>query len=206
VNKNPLDIKFEALDCQIELLNPDTEEYKIIYDKILNIEHQSIDPNSIHIHNIFKTERNDENRAYSRHMTNQNLLFHGSRVSNFVGLLSRGLLLPKVVVSEGLTTRTDFGYLGAGVYFSDSFVDSIKYALPATNSNLRYMTICQVAMGNEKKYTTITKELDRAPPGYNSCYGVGKYTDPNSDFETNEIVVYNSNQYKLQYLIEFEIN
>jgi len=207
VNKNPLDTKYEALDCRVEIVESGTQEYEDLIQKIMNVEQSykpNYDPDTIKVHNIYKIDRGNEEKTYSRHMTNQNLLFHGSRGSNFVGLLSRGILLPKIVVSEGLSTRTDFGYLGAGVYFSDSFFDSIKYAHPPTNSTLRFMLVCNVAMGNEKKYTKITSELDRSPPGYNSCFGVGRHIDPNSDFDNNEIVVYNSNQYKLQYLVEFE--
>jgi hypothetical protein len=57
-------------------------------------------------------------------------LVHASRASNFVGLLSRGLLLPSTVLREGLSRRTDFGYLGAGIYFSDHLAASIRYTAP----------------------------------------------------------------------------
>ncbi|KAL6055237.1 Poly(ADP-ribose) polymerase catalytic domain protein [Balamuthia mandrillaris] len=68
----------------------------------------------------------------------ERLLFHGSRLSNYVGLLSRGILLPKVIVSQGITSRTDFGFLGAGIYFSDNSYASLKYTTPlppATSSS-----------------------------------------------------------------------
>ena len=46
------------------------------------------------------------------------LLFHCSRVENFVGILSRGLLLPRVVVDDFGGARTDAGMLGTGLYFA----------------------------------------------------------------------------------------
>ena len=44
-------------------------------------------------------------------LANQRLLFHGSRISNWVGILSRGLLLPHIVTGKYGGQRTDFGYL-----------------------------------------------------------------------------------------------
>ncbi|CAM9589634.1 unnamed protein product [Bubo scandiacus] len=41
-------------------------------------------------------------------------------VCNFMGILSRGLLMPKVIVEDHDLVRTDIGNLGSGSYFSDS--------------------------------------------------------------------------------------
>ena len=61
---------------------------------------------------------------------------------NFLGIVSRGLLLPKTVVSQGVV-RTDAGMLGAGIYFNDNFYSSLKYC-GADNSGSMYMLLCQV--------------------------------------------------------------
>ena len=44
----------------------------------------------------------------------ERLLFHGSNIKNWVGILTRGILLPKIVVSLGVD-RTDEGWLGSGI-------------------------------------------------------------------------------------------
>src|SRR5207244_1854882 len=46
-------------------------------------------------------------------------LFHGSRVCNWLGIIFRGLLMPKTVVGLG-GQLTDGGNLGSGIYFANS--------------------------------------------------------------------------------------
>lgn len=48
------------------------------------------------------------------------------KASNFVGLLSRGVLMPKLVVAMG-GKRRDAGLLGNGIYFGDSVDTSAQY-------------------------------------------------------------------------------
>jgi hypothetical protein len=52
-------------------------------------------------------------------------LRRGSRIPNWVGILSRGILLPKIVVSLGVN-RTDAGWLGNGIYFGDAICTSAE--------------------------------------------------------------------------------
>jgi len=42
-------------------------------------------------------------------------------LQNFMGILSRGLLLPFAVVSNHGGERSDVGLLGNGIYFTDNF-------------------------------------------------------------------------------------
>jgi hypothetical protein len=42
-----------------------------------------------------------ETSRFTSQMHNQKLLFHGSKISNWVGLLSRGMLMPKSVTALG---------------------------------------------------------------------------------------------------------
>jgi poly [ADP-ribose] polymerase len=67
--------------------------------------------------------------VFTGHIDNQRLLFHGSRIKNWVGILSRGILLPKIVVSMGVN-RTDAGWLGSGIYFGDAACTSAGYTSP----------------------------------------------------------------------------
>lgn len=41
------------------------------------------------------------------------------RASNWVGVLSRGLLMPKIAIQKG-ANRTDPGMLGSGIYFGSA--------------------------------------------------------------------------------------
>lgn len=64
--------------------------------------------------------RNVEQKQYRERPGISNLLFHASSVPNIMGIMSRGLLMPRVVVDELGGQRTDVGMLGSGLYFSDS--------------------------------------------------------------------------------------
>ena len=70
---------------------------------------------------IFEIEREGEREHYDRTIGNDLLLWHGSRLTNFVGILSQGLRIapPEAPVS---------GYLyGKGIYFADLFGKSAVY-------------------------------------------------------------------------------
>ena len=87
----------------------------------------------------------------SLNLSNCRMMFHGSRVSNFVGILSRGLLLPKCVYNDeeinSELLRTDIGHLGYGIYFSDDIRTSLKYSLNSKCKRTRLIAVCEVSHG-----------------------------------------------------------
>jgi len=96
------------------------------------------------------------------------LLWHGSRLTNFVGILSQGL---RIAPPEAPVT----GYMfGKGVYFADMVTKSANYCFTNKNSNIGLMLLCEVAMGdmNEKYYADYYANL--LPEGKNSTKGCGK--------------------------------
>ena len=102
-------------------------------------------------------------------------MFHGSRLSNWGGLLSRGIVLPKVVVSMGVKAgspmccdvldvlqRTDPGWLGHGIYFGHADT-AAGYAGHSSKRGSKFMLMLSVALGKVKDYSAITFGLN-APP------------------------------------------
>ena len=70
-------------------------------------------------------ERPTEHASYRKEIGNNMLLWHGSRITNFVGILSQGLRIapPEAPVS---------GYLfGKGIYLADIAEKSINYCRSA---------------------------------------------------------------------------
>lgn len=132
---------------------------------------------------------------------NTQLLFHGSGVRNFLGILSRGLMLPKKVKDIG-GKRTDFGMLGAGIYFSDSISASIKYCHPGKKGT-RLLVVAEVNLGRIKETTEIDPNLSSAPEGYDSVHALPATSFRDSHFVDDEYVIYNSEQQQLRYLVEF---
>ena len=156
---------------------------------------------SIKVKNVYQLKRPGEWTGFREDLSNHRHLFHGSRIKNWVGILSRGILMPKLVVSMG-GTRTDAGWLGNGIYFGDAACTAAYYAAPGKGGT-RCMAIARVALGNVKDYTQITYGLPGPPSGYHSCHGVRSKPGVQSQFADDEYVVYDPRQQRLEYLVEF---
>src|SRR5258706_12589809 len=120
---------------------------------------------NIKVKSVYTLKRETEWNEFTTEIGNLKMLFHGSRIQNWVGILSRGILLPKIVVSLGVN-RTDAGWLGNGIYFGDAACTSVFYTTPGRHKT-RLIAIARVALGNKKEYTKITYGLNQPPEGYN---------------------------------------
>ncbi|CAF1498179.1 unnamed protein product, partial [Didymodactylos carnosus] len=115
--KASIEAKYRSLNCYISKIDKDSVEFK----KLTNMINSSTDPNEeVIVDSIFEITRQTETINFKATLHNQCQLFHGSKYSNFLGILSRGLLMPKIVVNELGGSRSDIGHLGCGLYFSDS--------------------------------------------------------------------------------------
>ncbi|KAM5288003.1 protein mono-ADP-ribosyltransferase PARP4 [Ctenodactylus gundi] len=197
-NPPPL-AKYRALRCKIEHVEQNTEEFSRISKEILQ-NNQSKTP--VDILQIFRVGRVNEATEFLSRLGNVRPLLHGSSVRNIVGILSRGLLLPKVVEDRGIH-RTDIGNLGSGIYFSDSLSTSIKYSHPGETDGSRFLIVCDVALGKCMDLFKKDFSLTEAPPGYDSVHGVSETVSDSMDFEDDEFVVYKTNQVKMKYIIKF---
>lgn len=187
-----VDKRYNALGCQIGAIEKRSAEHARIEKHVRS---SLIKNKSIKVQNIYTLKRPAEVADFDASVGNERLLMHGSRIHNWVGILSRGILLPKTVVSLG-GSRTDGGWLGHGIYFGDAACTSYYYA-SAGKRGTRYIALAQVALGKVKQYRKITYGLSSPPKGYDSCHGVR-----GSEFADDEYVVYRTRQQKLQYLVE----
>ncbi|KAL1780944.1 poly [ADP-ribose] polymerase 4, partial [Sigmodon hispidus] len=151
---------------------------------------------------IFRVGRVNETTEFLSKLGNVKTLFHGSPVRNILGILSRGLLLPKVAEDRGVQ-RTDAGNLGSGIYFSDSLLTSVKYSHAGETDGSRLLVICDVALGKCMDLFKKDFSLTEAPPGYDSVHGVSETTSVPTDFKDDEFVVYKTNQVKIKYILKF---
>lgn len=74
--------------------------------------------------------------------SDRRLLWHGSRSTNFGGILSQGLRIapPEAPVN---------GYMfGKGVYLADTSSKSANYCCPYTTANMGLLLLCDVELGN----------------------------------------------------------
>ena len=195
--ENNLDDQYQALGVTIAQLEGNSGPYKEIQDHVLSSQVKS---KNIKVVNVFTLQRQGEWHAFDTKVGSEKLMFHGSRIKNWVGILSRGILMPKMAVSMGVN-RTDAGWLGNGIYFGDASCTAAFYTTPGAKKT-RMMAIARVALGNMKEYTKITYGLDAPPSGYDSCHGLRNRKGLPSQFEDDEYVIYRQNQQRLEYLVE----
>lgn len=184
--------KYQALKCSIEPVSAGKRK------EISEFVEKSVvrSYTKVKVKNVWQVCRADEHAAYDKSVGNDKLLLHGSSAKNWVGILSRGILLPKVVVTLGVQ-RTDAGWLGSGIYFGNAACTASGYARPGKKGT-SFMTVAQVALGKVKDYSKITYGLTEPPAGYDSCHGVR-----GTQFADDEFVIYRQNQQKMEFLVEF---
>lgn len=109
--------KYKTLGCHIKFLPCNGSEWRRAAEQFVN---SDVEDQKIVVHNVYEINRPSEDDAFAADVDNKRFLFHSSQAKNFVGILSRGLLMPKVIVDDFGGTRTDPGMLGSGIYFASS--------------------------------------------------------------------------------------
>lgn len=188
--------QYQSLNCDIVALDSSDKIYKEMAQYLIKSQVYK----HIKVKNVFTVKRPNEWKEFASDVSNHRMLFHGSSVENWVGLLSRGILLPKVVVKLGVD-RTDEGWLGSGIYFGDAADTAANYAGEGEKGT-SFMAIAKVALGKVKDYYEITYGLKAPPKGYDSCHGV-RDDEGESEFDDDEYVIYDGKQQRMEYLVEF---
>ena len=97
---DPIDAHYKKLKTEIEVLEQTTEEFKVIEEYVKNTHASTHTQYSLEIEEVFKVARKGEARRCKpvRALPDRMLLWHGSRVTNYAGILSQGLRIapPKV--------------------------------------------------------------------------------------------------------------
>ncbi|KAL6044894.1 Protein mono-ADP-ribosyltransferase parp4 [Balamuthia mandrillaris] len=200
-----VDMKYRALRCNINLVDPSSEEFSSLRQQILDSQIEKRNVGKIaDIRNIYAVRREVEHQGFTSNLSNRRLLFHGSKVSNMLGILSRGVLLPHVVTSKYGGQRTDVGMLGAGIYFGDASSTAAQYTTPGSQGT-RMCLMCEVALGKQAHLTAIDTTLTEPPKGYDSVHAVRSTSSQLTDFEDDEFVIYRTQQQRMSYLVEFTL-
>ena len=226
---NPLDYAYQALHTQLRVLPNGSPEYDMIHEYI----HKT--SSSTDIVSIFKIHRKDENTKFMKwnKVKERKLLWHGSGVTNFIGILTQGL---KIAPPEAPSTGWMFG---KGVYFADCFAKSSGYSSPMFSYDLNdskfgntcLILLCEVVVGKSQELFGANCEANKLPKGCLSTKGIGQQEpDPKGSIYTpngtevplgalkqnefpvntysyltyNEYIVYDISQIRLKYLIEYK--
>jgi poly [ADP-ribose] polymerase 2/3/4 len=192
-----IDEQYAALNTKIEPVRSSSTEFKKIKK---SIEASQVKTDALIVKRIWRIMRGKEKKSF-KDVGNVQQLIHGTAPQNLVGILSRGLLMPKIVVKMG-GSRTDEGWLGNGIYFANALCTTLYYSIPDTEG-IRYAFLANVSLGKAKQFQKITYGITKPPTGYHSCHGISEIHNDNSEFEDDEFVIYNSKQQYLTHIIEY---
>jgi len=222
--KDPIDAHYEKLKTEISVLDRESEEFKILDEYVKNTHASTHTLYTLEIDQIFKVARKGEAKRFKpfRKLENRRLLWHGSRTTNFAGILSQGL---RIAPPEAPVT----GYMfGKGIYFADMVSKSANYCCTNRTNKTGLLLLCDVALGKTYERTK-ADYIEKLPSGFHSTKGVGK-TEPDptltktidgslvpvgkgvkdsnkkTDLLYNEFIVYDVAQVECKYLMRMKFN
>lgn len=221
---HPLDAQYKMINTRMEPLDPTCDEFKQIERYVESTQAPSQTQYKLKIQSIMRIARPPEEqpRSIFEKVDNHRLLWHGSRLSNVVGILSQGLRIAPPEAPKN-------GYMfGKGIYFADSVSKSANYCWTSPDRPRAVLLLAEVALG--KSYEAPQPEyLDFKAIHSHGCAstkGVGCMAPKEETFERtsdgvvvpigqiapqtnirgagvmfNEFIVYQTEQVKLRYLI-----
>ncbi len=171
---------------------------------------------SLRVHEVFTL---NPTRGTGTAADNRQILWHGSRAANFVGILSQGL---RIAPPEAPAT----GYMfGKGLYFADISTKSWGYTYPALSHGKGLMILSEVDLGKvaHRYQSDYHADQPNVRKG-DSILGQGKYQIKKSDERTldgfplqcgpvveeddeqvtlmyNEMIVYDTKRVNMRYLL-----
>uniref|UniRef100_A0A8D8YVJ1 Poly [ADP-ribose] polymerase n=1 Tax=Cacopsylla melanoneura TaxID=428564 RepID=A0A8D8YVJ1_9HEMI len=166
---HPLMNCYEKLKADIKILDPSHEQYSLIQKYVSNTHAKTHRQYSLNILDVFQVSRVGEDKRFKpmAKLGNKQLLWHGSRLTNFASIISKGLCIapPEAPVT---------GYMfGKGIYFADSVSKSANYCMTSSSNNVGLLLLCEVALGNVLKKTQ-AEFVTKLPAGYQSVQGQGR--------------------------------
>ncbi|XP_023329193.1 poly [ADP-ribose] polymerase 2-like isoform X2 [Eurytemora carolleeae] len=139
---NPIDRRYNQLKVDIKALDVNENERKAVEKSILNTHAPTHSNYTMEILDVFKINKEEEKSKFID-VGNTKLLYHGSRLSNWAGILGTGL---RIAPPEAPVT----GYMfGKGVYFADMSSKSANYCFTNRSQNIGLLLICEVALGKQ---------------------------------------------------------
>jgi poly [ADP-ribose] polymerase len=123
----------------------------------------------LHVQEIFQIERDGEKKIFNpTNLGNRKLLFHGSRFSNFPGILTNGL---RIAPPEAPSCGYNFG---KGVYLADFAEKSTPYSCPHLSKNEFLLIMCEAALGNPRELLRPDYNASNLPSGCHSTHALGR--------------------------------
>ncbi|KAM7283527.1 poly [ADP-ribose] polymerase 2 isoform X2 [Ixodes scapularis] len=219
-NIHPLDRFYASLHCELTELDKNDSDYQLVSWYLSSSHGETHMQYRLELQHLFRVNKS-EHAARFVSLEPRMLLWHGSRASNWAGILSEGLrIAPSHVPSSGYM-------FDKGVYFADCVSKSANYCWPNPKVQEGILALCEVSLGNMKKLVNADTNVIKRIHGYNSVMGQGRNIPDEKDnvilpdgvvvpcgklvksalvhsanLHYNEYIVYNTNQIKIRYLVK----
>lgn len=216
--KSILESNYEKLKNKITPVDKTDKRWALVDDFIKKGKAPTHNNYALELLECFDLEREGEAAKFRDDIGNSMMLWHGSRLTNFVGILSQGM---RIAPPEAPAT----GYMfGKGVYFADMVTKSANYCFHHLSNNIGLLLICEVALGTPRDLLHSDYNASNLPAGRHSTKGCGGTgPDPknfkeldgvplpmgpgvnqkvNGSLLYNEFIVYNVDQVKMRYLVK----
>jgi len=176
---HPADQQYRGLDCRMTHLATSHAHYKIC-NKFLSTTHGSTHMGyKLKLLDVYAVEKPSEGPRF-RDCGNRMLLWHGSRMTNWAGILGAGL---KIAPPEAPST----GYMfGKGIYFADMASKSANYCFASRSKNEGILLLSEVAVGNCNEKINADYNANRLPAGKHCTLGVGRMTPVAKNYVTKD--------------------
>ncbi|XP_033626574.1 poly [ADP-ribose] polymerase 2-like isoform X2 [Asterias rubens] len=226
VDEHPIDSQYHSLKCTMKSLEKTHPDFKMIQQYVQNTHAKTHNQFKMQVSDVFEIDKEGEAENFND-VGNNMLLWHGSRLTNWAGILGQGL---RIAPPEAPVT----GYMfGKGVYFADMSSKSANYCFATRSKNTGLLLLSQVGLGTANTLLAADYKADKLPAGKHSVKGLGKIApNPASDFTMpdgtvvplgkgtdtgvdnpngytlnyNEFIVYNTNQIRMRYLVWVKFN
>ncbi|EGD75556.1 polymerase family [Salpingoeca rosetta] len=218
------DQHFRQLKCDLTPVEKGTDKFTLINDYLQNTHGSTHRQYTMEIVDAFEVDKDTGYKGGDNKM----LLWHGSRISNWAGILSQGL---RIAPPEAPVT----GYMfGKGVYFADASSKSANYCFTNRSNNTGILLLCEVALGKQEERLSADSYLHQTlPKTKQSTWGKGRVAPDPKDtividgdvkvpkgkladtgvsnphgytLQYNEFIVYNTKQIRFRYLLRCKFN
>eukprot|EP00808_Paulinella_micropora_P018891 g36671.t1 len=121
--EHPIDAHYAALECQIRAVDQAENEWQVIAKYLAQTQAPTQNEYTLELLDLFAVDREADRLAFQTYEStpNRQLLWHGSPLTNFIGIVSQGLRIP-----EGPVTGPG-DMFGKGLYFADMVSKAASY-------------------------------------------------------------------------------
>ncbi|NP_001086535.1 poly(ADP-ribose) polymerase 2 S homeolog [Xenopus laevis] len=224
--EHPFDRQYRQLNCSMQPLDQTSSTFQLIEGYLQSTHAPTHNDYTMTLLRVFELQRVGEECNFREDLPNRMLLWHGSRLTNWVGILSQGL---RVAPPEAPVT----GYMfGKGIYFADVSSKSANYCFSSRDKNVGVLLLSEVALGEcnellaadcdaQKKIKSkhSTKGLGRSIPDpkksiihegavvpLGPLMDTGLTNDGGYTLNYNEYIVYDPHQVRMKYLLQVRFN